>query len=43
MAAKASPNSLEMALSIYLRASCHEKAISCFAQRGEYAKIVAYT
>jgi len=43
MAAQASPNSLEMALSIYLRASCHEKAVSCFAQRGEYAKIVAYT
>jgi len=31
-----------MALSVYLRAACHSKAIGCFAQRGEYDKIVSY-
>lgn len=31
-----------MALSVYLRASCHAKAIQCFVQRGEYDKIVPY-
>jgi len=37
------PHDVGMALSVYLRASCHSKAITCFAQRGEYAKIVAYS
>jgi len=32
-----------MALSVYLRAECHEKAINCFVQRGEYEKIVPYS
>jgi len=32
-----------MALSVYLRAECHSKAISCFVQRGEYDKIVPYS
>mmetsp|Transcript_26943 Transcript_26943/g.41276 ORF Transcript_26943/g.41276 Transcript_26943/m.41276 type:complete len:1727 (-) Transcript_26943:146-5326(-) len=32
-----------MALSVYLRAECHEKAINCFVQRGEYDKIVPYS
>lgn len=31
-----------MALSVYLRAECHSKAIQCFVQRGEYDKIVPY-
>ena len=35
-------NNIEMALSIYLRAGCHSKTIGCFAQRGEYEKIVGY-
>ncbi len=33
---------LEMALSVYLRANVPEKAINCFAQRGEFDKLVAY-
>lgn len=32
-----------MALSVYLRAEVHGKAIQCFAQRGEYDKIVPYS
>jgi len=32
-----------MALSVYLRANCHAKAVNCFVQRGEYDKIVPYT
>jgi clathrin heavy chain len=32
-----------MALSVYLRAECHAKAIQCFVQRGEYEKIVPYS
>ena len=32
-----------MALSVYLRADCHAKAVNCFVQRGEYDKIVPYT
>jgi len=32
-----------MALSVFLRAECHSKAISCFVQRGEYDKIVPYS
>lgn len=32
-----------MALSVYLRAECHAKAIQCFVQRGEYDKIVPYS
>jgi clathrin heavy chain len=31
-----------MALSVFLRANCHSKAINCFVQRGEYDKIVPY-
>eukprot|EP00590_Aulacoseira_subarctica_P006793 CAMPEP_0172414528 /NCGR_PEP_ID=MMETSP1064-20121228/1169_1 /TAXON_ID=202472 /ORGANISM="Aulacoseira subarctica , Strain CCAP 1002/5" /LENGTH=1718 /DNA_ID=CAMNT_0013151243 /DNA_START=102 /DNA_END=5258 /DNA_ORIENTATION=+ len=31
-----------MALSVYLRANCHAKAINCFVSRGEYDKIVPY-
>eukprot|EP00978_Attheya_sp_CCMP212_P015550 scaffold40082_cov55-Attheya_sp.AAC.1 len=37
------PSDTGMALSIYLRAECHEKAINCFVQRGEYDKIVPYS
>ncbi|GMH83342.1 hypothetical protein TrST_g4351 [Triparma strigata] len=33
---------LEMALSVYLRANVPEKAINCFAQRGDFDKLVAY-
>ena len=33
---------LEMALSVYLRANVPEKAINCFAQRGEFDKLVTY-
>ena len=33
---------VSMALSVYLRAKVHAKAVQCFAQRGEYAKIPAY-
>jgi clathrin heavy chain len=36
------PYDAGMALSVYLRAECHPKAIQCFAQRGEYDKIVPY-
>jgi clathrin heavy chain len=32
-----------MALSVYLRAEVHAKAIQCFVQRGEYDKIVPYS
>lgn len=32
-----------MALSVFLRAECHPKAINCFVQRGEYDKIVPYS
>lgn len=32
-----------MALSVFLRAECHAKAINCFVQRGEYDKIVPYS
>ena len=35
-------NDVGMALSIYLRANVPGKAINCFVQRGEYAKIVTY-
>ena len=31
-----------MALSVYLRANIPEKAINCFAQRGEFEKLIAY-
>ena len=31
-----------LALSVYLRAKIHAKAVQCFAQRGEFAKIPAY-
>lgn len=37
------PADVGMALSVFLRANCHSKAITCMAQRGEYAKIVAYS
>lgn len=37
------PNDIGMALSVYLRAECHAKAINCFVQRGEYDKIVPYS
>lgn len=37
------PSDAGMALSVYLRAECHEKAINCFVQRGEYDKIVPYS
>lgn len=37
------PHDVGMALSVYLRAECHAKAIQCFAQRGEYEKIVPYS
>ncbi|GKY91971.1 hypothetical protein MPSEU_000168700 [Mayamaea pseudoterrestris] len=37
------PHDTGMALSVYLRAECHAKAIQCFVQRGEYEKIVAYS
>ena len=37
------PLDTAMALSVYLRAECHSKAISCFVQRGEYDKIVPYS
>ncbi|CAB9523353.1 Clathrin heavy chain 1 [Seminavis robusta] len=37
------PHETGMALSVYLRAECHAKAIQCFAQRGEYEKIVPYS
>jgi len=33
---------VNMALSIFLRAECHDKAITCMMQRGEFDKIVAY-
>ena len=36
------PSDAGMALSVYLRAECHSKAINCFVQRGEYDKIVPY-
>ena len=36
------PKDAGMALSVYLRANCHAKAIQCFVQRGEYDKIVPY-
>lgn len=36
------PHDAGMALSVYLRANCHAKAIQCFVQRGEYDKIVPY-
>jgi len=37
------PHDVGMALSIYLRAECHAKAINCFVQRGDYDKIVPYS
>jgi len=37
------PSDAGMALSVYLRAECHAKAINCFVQRGEYDKIVPYS
>jgi len=37
------PHDVGMALSVYLRAECHSKAINCFVQRGEYDKIVPYS
>ena len=37
------PSDVGMALSVYLRAECHSKAINCFVQRGEYDKIVPYS
>lgn len=37
------PYDVGMALSVYLRAECHAKAIQCFVQRGEYEKIVPYS
>jgi clathrin heavy chain len=37
------PSDAGMALSIYLRAEVHAKAIQCFVQRGEYDKIVPYS
>lgn len=37
------PSDTGMALSVYLRAQCHPKAINCFVQRGEYDKIVPYS
>jgi len=37
------PHDVGMALSVYLRAECHAKAIQCFVQRGEYDKIVPYS
>jgi len=37
------PHDAGMALSVFLRAECHAKAIQCFAQRGEYDKIVPYS
>jgi len=37
------PHDAGMALSVYLRAECHSKAINCFVQRGEYDKIVPYS
>mmetsp|Transcript_32005 Transcript_32005/g.47250 ORF Transcript_32005/g.47250 Transcript_32005/m.47250 type:complete len:1732 (+) Transcript_32005:118-5313(+) len=36
------PVDAAMALSVYLRAECHAKAIQCFVHRGEYDKIVPY-
>jgi clathrin heavy chain len=37
------PHDIGMALSVYLRAEVHAKAIQCFVQRGEYDKIVPYS
>lgn len=37
------PHDTGMALSVYLRAECHGKAVHCFVQRGEYDKIVPYS
>jgi clathrin heavy chain len=37
------PMDVGMALSVYLRAEVHGKAIQCFVQRGEYDKIVPYS
>jgi len=37
------PRDAGMALSVYLRAEVHAKAIQCFVQRGEYDKIVPYS
>mmetsp|Transcript_41540 Transcript_41540/g.125894 ORF Transcript_41540/g.125894 Transcript_41540/m.125894 type:complete len:1727 (-) Transcript_41540:124-5304(-) len=37
------PSDTGMALSVYLRAECHAKAVNCFVQRGDYDKIVPYT
>mmetsp|Transcript_6616 Transcript_6616/g.19405 ORF Transcript_6616/g.19405 Transcript_6616/m.19405 type:complete len:1731 (-) Transcript_6616:203-5395(-) len=37
------PHDVGMALSVYLRAEVHGKAIQCFVQRGEYDKIVPYS
>ena len=36
------PMDAAMALSVYLRAECHPKAIQCMVHRGEYDKIVPY-
>jgi clathrin heavy chain len=37
------PMDVGMALSVYLRAEVHGKAIQCFVQRSEYDKIVPYS
>jgi clathrin heavy chain len=36
------PLDTRFALSIYLRANCHQKAITCFVELGQYDQIVAY-
>mmetsp|Transcript_30328 Transcript_30328/g.70760 ORF Transcript_30328/g.70760 Transcript_30328/m.70760 type:complete len:1710 (-) Transcript_30328:179-5308(-) len=36
------PMEVKFALSIYLRANSHQKAINCFVQLGQYDQIVAY-
>lgn len=37
------PHDTGMALSVYLRAECHAKAVHCFVQRGEFDKVVPYS
>jgi len=36
------PLETRFALSIYLRANCHQKVITCFVEQGQYDQIVAY-
>jgi len=36
------PFDLKMGLSIYYRANCHPKVIMCFAESGQYDKIIPY-